>query len=792
MTGIISRIVAPATIMLALLLSASWVNAADSAAPHPRAALVIGNAAYRAVNPLKNTANDAHDMCDALTGLGYTAACYTDVKDAREFRARIQDFAAALKPKSEVVFYYAGHAIQVKGENYLVPISAKLRAEADVPKETVSLNYIMTQLVQAKHFVDIVILDACRSNPWGENSHGMTAGLAPITAIPRGTMVIYGTAANDVSDDGEGRNGTLTKNLLANITTPGLTADDFFKHVSEGVQNDSAAAVGHTQTPALYTNFGGEFCFAGCIDQVARAEMERQQKANDELLAQANKEKAELEARKREAEARNRQAEARLAAATTSTNCDQSIIQTSSQCFKASVDSTRRAIVATLQQRGMTLMRGAEEGDIVEANLKSENPNSKSLTDVLTITAGVQEVPVTHHTVVTFAVNQKSLLHDEYHTWGSFVLIPLPTSKQYRDVVKKDVEVTDPQLYHDLFAAVDQNLRSESSASIVVVADAPSASISPAPSATAEDAAGSNESATSPASPSSSPVMESVSSQQSFSASVELAQQALLRALVSQGYVIDSADPDSGVINATRWLQDSKDSHYSTRFVAAAQATADSASSCTIRIDATQMHVLHDAQHEWVFLPIPRPLGGSLHYVDVVKENATVSDAGFYRTLFAHIDDELHGAASAPQERSRSFAIPVTKTLHTVIDALAQLGYTDLKADDNLHFVTASSREEKQNSKKTERTSHVVDLTILVVPGAAGGSQLLVSGQTRDTFAGVQSVYRSLSSRALKQMLDSTGRNSMLFYQEGITHEGEADAALYQGVLTLIGRKLGS
>jgi uncharacterized caspase-like protein len=244
---------------------------ADAGASRPRAALVIGNAHYSAVNPLRNTLNDAHDICDALSELGYSASCFTEVKDAREFRARIQDFATSLKPKTEVLFYYAGHAIQMKGESYLVPVRAKLRAQADVATEAVPLKFIMTQLLQAKHYVNIMILDACRNNPWAANPQGMAAGLAPISAIPRGTMIMYGTASNDVSDDGEGRNGTLTKNLLANLKSPGLTADEFFKRVSEGVQADSAAAVGHTQTPALYTNFTGEFCFAGCIDKVARS-----------------------------------------------------------------------------------------------------------------------------------------------------------------------------------------------------------------------------------------------------------------------------------------------------------------------------------------------------------------------------------------------------------------------------------------------------------------------------------------------------------------------------------------
>src|SRR5579862_543418 len=185
------RALATAMLLLPWLLPVAPSRAADASGPRPRAALVIGNAEYTAINPLKSSANDAHDMCDTLAALGYTTSCFADVKDAREFKARIQDFTAALKPKSEVVFYFAGHAVQIKGENYLVPVAARLRSEADVAKESVSLSYLMNQLLQAKHYLNIVILDACRGNPWPGSSHGIVSGLAPITTIPRGTMVMY-------------------------------------------------------------------------------------------------------------------------------------------------------------------------------------------------------------------------------------------------------------------------------------------------------------------------------------------------------------------------------------------------------------------------------------------------------------------------------------------------------------------------------------------------------------------------------------------------------------------------
>jgi hypothetical protein len=384
--------------------------------------------------------------------LGYAASCFEDVKDSREFKLRIQQFATALRPKSEVLFYYAGHAIQVKGESYLVPVSARLRAEADVAIETVPLGFIMTQLLQAKHYVNIMILDACRSNPWGSNPRGMSTGLAPITATPRGTMIMYGTATNDVSDDGEGRNGTLTKNLLANIRLPGLTADEFFKRVSEGVQSDSTAAVGHTQTPALYTNFAGEFCFAGCIDRVARAELERIQKTHQEQLEKARRETAALEAS-------DQAAQAQLTAITASMYCNPSETSLGERCFVASSDKITLAIETAFRQRGLTISYPSRQ---IVGLRSTDDPKDKHLTDVLSVTATIKELAATQQCNVTITAKQQVLLHDERHHWTTAdLIIPIPTSTDYKQIVKQDVDVKDPAFFGDLYAAIEQNLRGD-------------------------------------------------------------------------------------------------------------------------------------------------------------------------------------------------------------------------------------------------------------------------------------------------------------------------------------------
>ncbi|HEX4376505.1 MAG TPA: caspase family protein [Steroidobacteraceae bacterium] len=434
------------------LLCSSRSQSAEAGATRPRAALVIGNAHYGAVTPLRNTLNDAHDICDSLGELGYTTSCFTDVKDAREFRARIQQFAASLKPRSEVLFYYAGHGIQMRGESYLVPVRAKLRAQADVAAETVPLAFVLTQLLQARHYLDIVILDACRNNPWASAPQGMSSGLAPLSVIPRDTMIMYGTASNDVSDDGEGRNGTLTKNLLANLKTPGLTADEFFKRVSEGVQSDTSAAVGHTQVPALYTNFNGEFCFAGCIDRVARTELARMQKAHEEQLAQATREADELEAS-------NREIQAQLDATTTSKFCDASEEHADGRCFVTDAQTTANGIQAAFAQRGLTV-RGGYLGTTIDGSRSGDDPKDRNLTDVLSVTATITPVGDTGHSAVSITARRRVLLHDEHHHWTSAdIIIPIATSTDYKEVVKQDVAVTDPVFFRDLYAAIERNLR---------------------------------------------------------------------------------------------------------------------------------------------------------------------------------------------------------------------------------------------------------------------------------------------------------------------------------------------
>jgi uncharacterized caspase-like protein len=262
--GLLARVGAGARGALpgfAFWAAASWALAA---APPYRAALIIGNSHYTSVGTLKNPSNDAQDMCGALGALGYQTKCFLDVDTRVRLRSVIEDFIESVPENAVTVIYYAGHAVQVNGENYLVPTSARLNDEAALVREAVSISFLMNQLRRASGYLTVVILDACRDNPLAAANQGLPQGLAQITDIPDGTEILYATAANQPALDGVGRNGILTKHLLAHLHDPG-TIDDVFKQTSLGVQSE-AQALGHTQIPALYTNFTGQYCMVRCTD----------------------------------------------------------------------------------------------------------------------------------------------------------------------------------------------------------------------------------------------------------------------------------------------------------------------------------------------------------------------------------------------------------------------------------------------------------------------------------------------------------------------------------------------
>jgi formylglycine-generating enzyme required for sulfatase activity len=221
-------------------------------------ALVIGNADYRNVGDLKNPVNDAEDISAALNTLGF------QVEPVRNgSRMAMQDAVERLRTRladskgSYGFFYYAGHGAQSNGENYLIPVDADIPRESYLPDRTVSAQVILRELEDAGNALNIVILDACRDNPfgWGRTMRG----LAVIGRQPAKSIIVYAAGAGEQAIDGTGRNGLFTGKLLPHLKTPGLDIQDVFKRTGREVEQASDGK----QHPAIYSMFYGEVYIAG-------------------------------------------------------------------------------------------------------------------------------------------------------------------------------------------------------------------------------------------------------------------------------------------------------------------------------------------------------------------------------------------------------------------------------------------------------------------------------------------------------------------------------------------------
>ncbi len=225
-----------------------------------RIALVIGNGAYLE-EPLDNPVNDATDVAKALRELGFEVILLQN-KELRGMEDAIEDFSRQLRQGGVGVFYYAGHGVQVNGENYLVPLRARLSYQKDVRYEAVPLGKVLNAMEEAQTDVNIVIIDACRDNPfyrrWRSRSRGSGAvrGLAPVQSA-RGTLIAFATAPGEFAEDGEGENSPFTLHLLRHIKTPNLPVELMFKKVRAAVEQET----NRRQTPWEQSSLVGEFSF---------------------------------------------------------------------------------------------------------------------------------------------------------------------------------------------------------------------------------------------------------------------------------------------------------------------------------------------------------------------------------------------------------------------------------------------------------------------------------------------------------------------------------------------------
>ena len=215
-----------------------------------RVALVIGNGNYRytdSLPKLANPANDAEDMAAALRRFGFEVISKKNLTK-EEMDEVITDFGRKIADSDAALFYYAGHGLQVKGQNYMVPIDANIDSEAKVPYRAVNVNQLLEEMDSSKSRVNIVMLDACRNNPIsGKFRSGATRGLAPPASTPKGTVIVYATDPGNVAADGSGRNGLFTAGLLTAFKGNDLTLAGVLTRASEEVEKNS----NQQQTPYI-------------------------------------------------------------------------------------------------------------------------------------------------------------------------------------------------------------------------------------------------------------------------------------------------------------------------------------------------------------------------------------------------------------------------------------------------------------------------------------------------------------------------------------------------------------
>jgi uncharacterized caspase-like protein len=245
---------------------AIWLGLVAGAGAEPRIALVVGNGGYTAVGGLTNPVSDAQLMADTLQGLGFTVTLIRDGTKAG-MSAGVAEFGAALRaagPEATGLFYYAGHGVQSFQRNYLLPVDASISNAADLDLVAVDAESILRQMASARNKTNIVILDACRNNPFAAIPELGDSGLAEMKA-PTGTFLAYATAPREVAMDGADGHSPFTKALAAMIVTQGLPIEQVFKEVRIAVLD----ATGGKQTPWDTSSLTGDFTFAAAASDEA-------------------------------------------------------------------------------------------------------------------------------------------------------------------------------------------------------------------------------------------------------------------------------------------------------------------------------------------------------------------------------------------------------------------------------------------------------------------------------------------------------------------------------------------
>lgn len=331
-----------AAAMFALLNDSSSAQTSGPALTQvdaPRYALIIGNSKYSEVSQLPNVASDLQDVCAAMKRLRFIATCLADLPDRKAFLAALEAFEATVPPGSSVVLYYAGHAVQVAGENYLIPTGVSGKDPRGWLPQFVRLSEVFQATERARAGFQFIALDACRDDPNAaagpggrapsraaaanaitdsrvaagrENMRSLMSavrgagrmasyGISAVRDAPPNTLVLFATGAGASAFDGEGeRNGPLTKQLLVQIQRPHLQIDQAVKNIIQAVGDDTQRRYGERQSPSLYGTFSGEFCFNVCPQLVTVQQLEEERRAANEERERAQRERLRQERSRRD------------------------------------------------------------------------------------------------------------------------------------------------------------------------------------------------------------------------------------------------------------------------------------------------------------------------------------------------------------------------------------------------------------------------------------------------------------------------------------------------------------
>ncbi len=222
-----------------------------------RIALVIGIQSYPH-SPLRNSLKDAKDMVAVLKRSQFEVIESYDPATKKDIKGVVLRYFDRLSksPGAVGLIYYSGHGMQVDGYNYLIPTSADPQIKEDIEEECLRLDYIMGALEQSSNSLNILVLDACRNNPFRSFSRSAERGLSMVST-PRGSYIVYATKPGSVASDGSGDNGLFTSKLLKHIQEPNLKLEEVFKRVVRDVSQES----GNMQRPWIASDFDGDFYF---------------------------------------------------------------------------------------------------------------------------------------------------------------------------------------------------------------------------------------------------------------------------------------------------------------------------------------------------------------------------------------------------------------------------------------------------------------------------------------------------------------------------------------------------